>query len=155
MNDPKRITVLRQSALLSGLQDQGTPANPKSEPPCRFSGIDVALAGAGDNACGIWECTPGRFMRQLAEAEVMHILAGRGRFTPIAVRPREHDRRMAHRGDVAQGLRRDGSALTRRTLLQRRSDRGRRDSVLREGRHDLLQRRDEAVELGLQRVDVR
>jgi hypothetical protein len=82
MNDPKRITVLRQSALLSGLQDQGTPANPKSEPPCRFSGIDVALAGAGENACGIWECTPGRFMRQLAEAEVMHIVAGRGRFTP-------------------------------------------------------------------------
>ena len=82
MNDPKRITVLRQSATIAALQDQGTPAHPKSEPPCRLSGIDVALAGAGDNACGIWECTPGRFMRQLAEAEVMHILAGRGRFTP-------------------------------------------------------------------------
>jgi uncharacterized cupin superfamily protein len=82
MNDPIRITVLRQSATISGLQEQGGPAQPKSEPPCRFSGIDVALAGAGDNACGIWECTPGRFMRQLAEAEVMHIVAGRGRFTP-------------------------------------------------------------------------
>jgi uncharacterized cupin superfamily protein len=82
MNDMKRITVLHQSATVSSLQDQGAPAQPKSEPPCHFSGIDVALAGAGDNACGIWECTPGRFMRQLAEAEVMHILAGRGRFTP-------------------------------------------------------------------------
>jgi uncharacterized cupin superfamily protein len=81
-NDPNRITVLRQSATLTGLQNQGTPAHPKSEPPCRLSGIDVALSGAGDNACGIWECTPGRFMRQLREAEVMHILAGRGRFTP-------------------------------------------------------------------------
>jgi hypothetical protein len=82
MNDTTRITVLRQSATISGLQDQGTAAQPKSEPPCRFSGIDVALAGAGENACGIWECTPGRFMRQLAEAEMMHIVAGRGRFTP-------------------------------------------------------------------------
>jgi uncharacterized cupin superfamily protein len=82
MNSPKLITVLRQSAALSGLQDHGTPAQPKSEPPCRFSGIEVALAGAGDNACGIWECTPGRFMRQLDDAEVMHILAGCGRFAP-------------------------------------------------------------------------
>ncbi len=82
MKDPTRITVLRQTATVSGLRDQGTPAHPKSEPPCRFSGIDVELAGAGDNACGLWECTPGRFMRQLAEAEVMHIVAGRGRFTP-------------------------------------------------------------------------
>jgi uncharacterized protein len=82
MNDPSRITVLRQSVTISGLQEKGSPAQPKSEPACRFSGIDVALAGAGENSCGIWECTPGRFMRQLAEAEVMHIVAGRGRFTP-------------------------------------------------------------------------
>lgn len=82
MNDPQRITVLRDSATVAGLRDQSTPAQSKSEPPCRYRGIDVALAGAGDNDCGIWECTPGRFMRQLAEAEVMHILAGRGRFTP-------------------------------------------------------------------------
>lgn len=82
MTDPTRITVLRQSATISDLQDQGTPAQPKSEPPCRFSGIDVALDGAGRNSCGIWECTPGRFMRQLAQAEVMHIVAGRGCFTP-------------------------------------------------------------------------
>jgi uncharacterized cupin superfamily protein len=80
MNDPNRITVLRRSATIDALQDQGKPAQPKSEPPCRFSGIDVALAG--DYACGIWRCTPGRFMRQLAQPEVMHIVAGRGSFTP-------------------------------------------------------------------------
>jgi uncharacterized cupin superfamily protein len=83
------ITVLRQSATLSGLQDQGTPARPTSEPPCRLSGLDVTLAGAGDNACGLWECTPGRFERQIAEAEVMHILAGRGCFTPMRGEPIE------------------------------------------------------------------
>lgn len=89
INDPTQITLLRRSAKIPGLRDQGTPAQPKSDPPCRFSGIDVALAGAGDNNCGIWECTPGRFLRQLAEAEVMHIVAGRGRFTPTRGEPIE------------------------------------------------------------------
>jgi len=83
------ITVLHQSATLTRLSDQGTPARPLSEPPCRFSGIDVALAGAGDSNCGLWECTPGRFERQLAEAEVMHILAGSCRFTPTGGEPVE------------------------------------------------------------------
>ena len=81
------ITVLRQSPTLPGLHHQGIAARPKSEPPCRFSGIDITLEGAGDNNCGIWECTPGQFERTLAEAEVMHILAGRGRFTPTVGEP--------------------------------------------------------------------
>jgi uncharacterized cupin superfamily protein len=83
------INVLHQSATLTGLQDQGTPAHSTSHPPCRISGIDVTLAGAGDNACGIWECTPGRFERQLAEAEVMHIRAGRCHFIPTGGAPVE------------------------------------------------------------------
>jgi len=76
------ITILRQTATITGLQDQGTPATPLSQPPCQFSGIDVALAGAGGNKTGIWECSPGRFQRQLAKAEVMHIVAGACTFTP-------------------------------------------------------------------------
>ncbi|MGJ7495471.1 hypothetical protein ACSFA8_10370 [Variovorax sp. RT4R15] len=39
------ITVLHQSATLGGLQDQGTPARPLSQPPSRLRGIDVELAG--------------------------------------------------------------------------------------------------------------
>lgn len=81
------ITVLRQTATLEPLQDQGLPARPLSEPPCRFSGLDVALDGAGNNACGVWQCEPGRFERQLAEAEVMHILAGACTFTPTGGEP--------------------------------------------------------------------
>ena len=34
----------------------------------------MELKGAGDNNCGIWECTPGRFARQLVAGRVMHIL---------------------------------------------------------------------------------
>lgn len=76
------ITVLHQSATLPGLVDQGVPARPGEGPSCHFSGIDVALRGAGNNACGLWECTPGRFHRQLPQAEVMHILTGKGTFFP-------------------------------------------------------------------------
>lgn len=76
------ITVLRRSATIGGLQDQGTPARPLSEPPCRLRGVEVALDGAGANQSGLWECEPGRFARQLANAEVMHILAGACTFTP-------------------------------------------------------------------------
>ena len=76
------ITILYQSAVIGGLQDQGTPARALSSPPPQLSGIEVELAGAGDNRSGIWECQPGQFERQLANAEVMHILTGAGTFTP-------------------------------------------------------------------------
>ncbi len=81
------ITILNQSATIGGLQDKGTPARSLSQPPCRLSGIDVALEGAGSNKSGIWECEPGRFERQLANAEVMHILTGDGTFTPTGGEP--------------------------------------------------------------------
>ncbi len=31
---------------------------------------------------GIWECTPGRFRRQVEQAEYSYIVSGEGRFTP-------------------------------------------------------------------------
>src|SRR5450830_343731 len=76
------ITILSQSSVIGGLQDQGTPARPLSSPPPQLSGIEVDLAGAGDNHSGIWECEPGQFERHLPNAEVMHILTGAGTFTP-------------------------------------------------------------------------
>jgi uncharacterized cupin superfamily protein len=76
------ITVLAQSATIGGLQQQGMPARPLTAPPCVFSGIDIDLPGAGENSTGLWECTPGRFERQLPQAEVMHFLAGVCSFTP-------------------------------------------------------------------------
>ena len=81
------ITVLPQSATIGGLHDQGVPARPLSDPPCLLRGIDVELAGAGDNKSGIWECEPGRFERQLPNAEVMHIVAGACTFTPTGGQP--------------------------------------------------------------------
>jgi len=81
------ITILPQSVHTRNLQDQGVPARPLTNPVSRLSGIDVPLDGAGDSKTGIWECTPGRFERQLAEAEMMHILAGACTFTPTGGEP--------------------------------------------------------------------
>jgi uncharacterized cupin superfamily protein len=76
------IVIIRQSATAEGFQQQGTPARPLTQPPCELSGIDIDLEGAGESHAGLWECTPGRFERQIANAEVMHILAGACTFTP-------------------------------------------------------------------------
>src|SRR5450830_261913 len=81
------LTILSQSAVIGGLQDQGPAARPTSVPPSQFSGIEVTLNGAGDNLTGIWECTPGKFERLLPNAEVMHILAGSFTFTPTGGAP--------------------------------------------------------------------
>lgn len=81
------ITVLKNTATVTDLQAQGGPAHPITRPPCAFSGIDIDLPGAGSNQTGIWECTPGRFKRQLTNAEVMHILSGACIFTPTGGEP--------------------------------------------------------------------
>lgn len=36
----------------------------------------------GNGVTGIWECTPGRFRRQVEQAEYSYIVSGEGRFTP-------------------------------------------------------------------------
>ncbi|MCY1435925.1 hypothetical protein D9M71_520360 [compost metagenome] len=36
---------------------------------------------------GIWECSPGRFRRQIVEQEFCHFIAGRGTFTPDGGEP--------------------------------------------------------------------
>ena len=75
------ITALHQSATIAGLQDQGTPARPLSQPACRLRGIDLDLPGAGGNKSGICECGAGRFERQLPNARSCTSLQG-CTFTP-------------------------------------------------------------------------
>ncbi|MEB6589147.1 MULTISPECIES: cupin domain-containing protein [Pseudomonas] len=36
----------------------------------------------GKGTTGVWECTPGSFRRQVAQAEYSYIVAGEGSFTP-------------------------------------------------------------------------
>ena len=36
---------------------------------------------------GVWECTPGRWRRQIVEQEFCHFISGRGTFTPDGGEP--------------------------------------------------------------------
>jgi uncharacterized cupin superfamily protein len=83
------IVILSNSAKNDGLVASGAVARPLSQPACETSSLEVPMEGAGDNRSGLWECTPGRFERQLANAEVMHILSGACTFTPAGGTPRE------------------------------------------------------------------
>lgn len=83
------IQILHQSADLAPLESRGAVGRPLSQPPCQIRGVPVALAGAGNSGSGIWECSPGRFERQVAQAEVMHILRGSCSFTPEGGEPLE------------------------------------------------------------------
>jgi|GEM_PF-4410032 NAD-dependent aldehyde dehydrogenases len=49
----------------------------------------MPMEGAGENRTGVWECMPGRFARQLPDAELMHILSGACTFTPEGGEPHE------------------------------------------------------------------
>ncbi|KKB63685.1 cupin [Robbsia andropogonis] len=76
------ITILRQSATLNTLTEDGPVARPLSAPAAVAKSHEVPLEGQGENRTGIWEVSIGRFERQLANSEVMHILSGECTFTP-------------------------------------------------------------------------
>ncbi len=78
------IQIIAQSAAAPGLQDHGPVAVPLTSPACAVRGLDVSIPGRPAAETGLWECAPGRFQRQVASGEVMHILAGKGRFEPEA-----------------------------------------------------------------------
>lgn len=80
------IQILRQSARMA-LADAGQPATPIG-PAARLRGTEFAISESPAEA-GIWECEPGSFRRQVARAEVMHLLQGDCIFTPDGAEPIE------------------------------------------------------------------
>jgi uncharacterized protein len=74
------ITVIRNAAGQpeESLAPLGAVAVPLSEPAAQLRG-----ATAREHPdCGVWECTPGRWRRQVKSAEFCHFVAGRCTFTP-------------------------------------------------------------------------
>jgi len=76
------IQIIRQSTQADALMEVGPVPVPLSQPPCVISEQEVKIPGKPDCSTGLWECSPGKFERQIKEAEVMHILAGVCTFTP-------------------------------------------------------------------------
>lgn len=70
------------SADAAALQDWGPVGLPLSEPACQLRGAKMVLPLDNRPEVGIWECSPGRFRRQVVSAETMHVISGQATFTP-------------------------------------------------------------------------
>lgn len=71
-----------QSTIDTPVAALGPVGIPLSEPACQLQGFKVSIPGREGTDTGIWECSPGRFRRQIAAGEVMHVLSGSCTFTP-------------------------------------------------------------------------
>ena len=79
------IQIIKNSLHSNDLADDGTVARPLSQPACATR--KRVLAATASGRTGVWESTPGSYLRQVAEAELMHILSGRCTFTPEGGEP--------------------------------------------------------------------
>jgi uncharacterized protein len=76
------IQHLRATAKVEKLESWGTVGVPLSSPACELHGFKPFIPGCDDADAGVWECSPGKFRRQVTAGELMHILSGRCTFTP-------------------------------------------------------------------------
>ncbi|MVW79529.1 cupin domain-containing protein [Bordetella sp. 02P26C-1] len=75
------VIHVAQTADISDIEPIGPVGKPLSEPACQLRLREFDIAGASSLGQGIWECSPGKFRREVKSAEVMHILSGKGVFT--------------------------------------------------------------------------
>ncbi len=76
------LTIAAPTAIPSAeLEDWGKVKEPIGQPVAELCGRSLE-APAGETApdCGIWECSPGNWRRQIVKGEFCHFLAGRARF---------------------------------------------------------------------------
>ncbi|MGF6871125.1 cupin domain-containing protein [Paraburkholderia sp. MM5477-R1] len=76
-----KVQPIKHSISLQNLEDWGTAGLPGTS-PVGVSGVQCVIKGSEAVDTGIFECTAGTYRRSVKQAEVMHFLAGRGRFTP-------------------------------------------------------------------------
>lgn len=77
------ITIIKNAAAQpSGkLEDWGPVVQPIGDVISKLRGVTATDAEAGEPDVGIWECSPGKWHRQIKTAEFCHFLAGRCTFT--------------------------------------------------------------------------
>src|SRR4051794_41698278 len=76
--------LISQSARMpkGDLDDLGPVKKPLSHPAAALTGKKYIDDLAGIDSMGIWECSPGRWQRTIAQEEFAHFLKGSARFLP-------------------------------------------------------------------------
>ncbi|MES2976860.1 MAG: cupin domain-containing protein [Pseudomonadota bacterium] len=77
-----QLDQILATAASATLEDWGQVGLPLSDPPCTLRGIKLPHLKGHAVEAGIWECSPGRYRRQVVRAETMHILSGTAVFKP-------------------------------------------------------------------------
>ena len=80
------ITHFRNTPEIA-LEDSNPVAIPLGEPLAVTSTTSVERSDGVET--GVWECTPGRWRRQIVQQEFCHFIAGRCTFTPDGGEPIE------------------------------------------------------------------
>lgn len=63
----------------AALEDWGKVAEPLGEPVAQLRGVSPSEKGKEPDF-GIWECSPGKWNRQIRKAEFAHFISGRATF---------------------------------------------------------------------------
>src|SRR5436305_1361389 len=82
---PSRMIIhIPQAAAIPNEQlgQLGPVKTPLSWPAAELTGRKYIDEISGIDSMGIWECSPGRWQRTIAQKEFAHFLKGRARFIP-------------------------------------------------------------------------
>ncbi|MDY0885861.1 cupin domain-containing protein [Dongia soli] len=77
------IKIIQNAAGKSSdqLEDWGAVGKPIGDVVSKLRGVTATDTKGGEPDVGIWECTPGKWHRQITKAEFAHFLSGRCTFT--------------------------------------------------------------------------
>jgi uncharacterized cupin superfamily protein len=81
--------VLMPDAARAVLPDVGLVSVPLGQPVARLKCFEAVSLPERQVEAGVWECSPGVWRRQVTQAELCHLVAGRCTFTPEGGPPME------------------------------------------------------------------
>jgi len=81
-------TLFKPEILMSTAVGKPVP-QPLGEPVSVVRSASLVSSARSSNRIGVWECSPGRWRRQIVQAEFCHFVEGSATFTPDAGEPIE------------------------------------------------------------------
>lgn len=76
------VTLFNVASLFETAPPPKAVPVPLGEPVSTVCSISLPSSSRASTRLGVWECTPGRWVRQVKQAEFCHFLSGKAIFTP-------------------------------------------------------------------------